>query len=785
MEKFKKVILFFAGSVAIILVMALLLLQPLSSYLISKYSVKYTGRQITADGVMINPFTGVVNLNNLKIYEYGSDSVFFSAEAIYTRISVSKLFRKTTEIKRLSFYHPRGVIVKNDKISNYDDLISRFASQNDSTETDSATTKKRFSILDIRIIDGEFFYKETKTAVDYSVKKVNIESSGKRWDSDTVNLKFSFVPGTGGGDVRGNLTINLKNTDYRIDIQAKKFDLGIIAQSLRALTNYGRFSANIDADIKATGNIQNKNAISTTGLIAINDFHFGKDSVNDFVSFEKLSLSINRVNPANFIYDYDSVSLINPYIKYERYDYLDNVQRVFGKDGSNIESAKNNTEKFNLVIEIARNIKVISANFFRSNYKINSLRIYGGHIKFNDFSTSEKFAMDLTPINISVDSISKDQSRVNMSLKSSIKPFGSLSVYVSVNPKDTTDFDLQYHINKLPASMFNPYTISYTSFPLDRGTMELNGDWRVRNGNIQSKNHFVIVDPRTTRRIRNKDTKWIPVPLIMSFVRERGNVIDYEIPITGNLKDPKFHLMNVIKDLLTNIFVKPPSTPYRLQVKNIENEIEKSISLKWQMRQNALFPEQKEFVEKITDFLVKKPEATLEIHPNQYARKEKEYILFYEAKKKFYAKMNNNDPDSLSSDDIEKIDKMSVKDSLFVDYLNHHLKDSLIFTIQEKCYNIIDSSIVNSKFVQLLKDREESFLSNFKKFKVDDRVKIAKSTMVIPYNGFSFYKIDYKGEYPEILIKAYQKINDLNNKAPRKKFKKERSSPVIKASGQF
>ena len=30
--------------------------------------------------------------------------------------------------------------------------------------------------------------------------------------------------------------------------------------------------------------------------------------------------------------------------------------------------------------------------------------------------------------------------------------------------------------------MFNPYLITYTSFPLDRGTIELNGTWNVRNG---------------------------------------------------------------------------------------------------------------------------------------------------------------------------------------------------------------------------------------------------------------------------------------------------------------
>ena len=61
---------------------------------------------------------------------------------------------------------------------------------------------------------------------------------------------------------------------------------------------------------------------------------------------------------------------------------------------------------------------------------------------------------------------------------------------------------------------------------------------------------LVIIDPRVTKRLRNKDKQWIPLPLIMAFIRERGNVIDYEIPITGNLKNPKFHFHDVLVDLL-------------------------------------------------------------------------------------------------------------------------------------------------------------------------------------------------------------------------------------------
>jgi hypothetical protein len=117
---------------------------------------------------------------------------------------------------------------------------------------------------------------------------------------------------------------------------------------------------------------------------------------------------------------------------------------------------------------------------------------------------------------------------------------------------------------------------------------------------------------------------------------------------------------------------------------------------------------------------------------------------------------------------------MSVKDSLFVHYLNKHLTRPLIFSIQEKCTMIIDSSFVSEKFNQLNRARKDAFIFYLKEKKVDKQINISGGKNVIPYDGFSFYKIEYKGEFPESLIKAYEQMNDLNNEAPRKKFKQDR-----------
>ena len=96
--------------------------------------------------------------------------------------------------------------------------------------------------------------------------------------------------------------------------------------------------------------------------------------------------------------------------------------------------------------------------------------------------------------------------------------------------------------------------------------------------------------------------------------------------------------------------------------------------------------------------------------------------------------------------------------------------------LQGKCAEVVHSALVNLKYKQLMKERVYSFRSIISKKNVDKQVKMAKEENTIPYNGFSYFKIDYKGEFPAQLIKAYQQMNELNSKAPRKEYAKDRAA---------
>jgi Domain of Unknown Function (DUF748) len=772
--KLKRFLLIFTIIALVFVALVIIFISPITKYLIQKYDEKYTGRQITLDWAYVNPFTGYLHLQNLKIYEYKSDSIFLAASGLSVHVSVSKFFSHTVQINSATLDNLVVHVIKDHKTMNFGSIIEKLSGGDSTQSTNKKKTPLHVNLGTLKITNGEIHYNDKQIPFIYYIKRANFETPGKRWDVDTMAFTYSFASGPTKGSMEGRFDVNFKTSAYRLSDRIVAFDLKPMEQYAKDLANYGNTRAVLDANLTAAGNFHNAEDIVASGHIALSDFHLGKNPEDDYMSFEQLRLVVTELSPRNNKYILDSLSLVHPYVKYERYDHTDNLSTMFAKKGAgNGGGGNGDPEKLNIIISIGRYIKSLSREFFNSDYKLNNLAISGGELTFNDFSLSEEFSTGLHGLSIVADSINKSRRRVNIFLHSALKPYGNMVIKLSIDPNDSSYYNLNYHIENIPVSLFNPYTVTFTSFPLDRGTIELNGAWNVLGGNIDSKNHLIIVDPRATKRVRGKDKKWLPLPLIFAFIRERGDVIDYEIPITGSLKNPKFHFHDAIMHLLQNIFVKPVTTPYRFEVKNTEKAIEKSLMIKWPLMSSYLLPSQDKFLSETAEFLEKNTEVSMVVHPYLYTIKEKEHINFFEAKKNYFMFINHLSPETFTEKDSLSVNNLAIRDSGFLRYLNARVKDKLLFTLQEKCARLVGTEKISSQLKRLNKTRQQIFMDYFKKRGVADRVKLQDTKNTIPFDGFSYYEIQYKGDIPPVLLKAYQKMNELNAESPRIKYRKE------------
>jgi hypothetical protein len=265
--------------------------------------------------------------------------------------------------------------------------------------------------------------------------------------------------------------------------------------------------------------------------------------------------------------------------------------------------------------------------------------------------------VNANPITITARNIDTKNKRMYLTLHMKLNPFGNIDANYDVNPNDFGDFHLIYEVKNLPMAMFNPYSVTYASYPFHKGNIELNGKWNVINKQINSMNHLLIINPTTAEKVKNKGAKKIPVPLLMAFVRDWHRRIDIELPITGNLEDPKFNYWDAILDVLSNILVKPPTFPYRTSVEKQKEEKEEYVAFEWKPMQRELESDQKNQLKKISRYLFFHPSSSLTISPKYYESLEKEWILFYEAKKKYYLSQKDKKESEFSNDDSYRGDQ--------------------------------------------------------------------------------------------------------------------------------
>ena len=265
--------LLITGFIIITVLFLALLISPVTKYLIQKYDEKYLGREITVDWVFVNPFNGYIHLSNLKIYEYKSDSVFISVAGLSANFDLFKLFSKTLKISRINFIRPMVKIVQRKNDFNFNDFRKTFPRGRSSP----AKTKKpfHFYFLNVKIEDGHFFYTDEVIPVYFSIKNVDIESKdGWCWDQDSIYANVSFLSETGTGGMNGNYGMNLKTLFYSLEIAVNTFDLNVVEQYMKEISNYGSFRANFDADIKTNGCYRDAENINIKGGLSLNDFHF-------------------------------------------------------------------------------------------------------------------------------------------------------------------------------------------------------------------------------------------------------------------------------------------------------------------------------------------------------------------------------------------------------------------------------------------------------------------------------------------------------------------------------
>jgi len=197
---------------------------------------------------------------------------------------------------------------------------------------------------------------------------------------------------------------------------------------------------------------------------------------------------------------------------------------------------------------------------------IGSIRINGASSRFADLSLVIPFAVDINELNGWVDGFTSESQRKTKALiKGKVDKISPVVIKGELYPlrlDHDTDVFLQFrNVNLTTAT---PYMAQFAGYKVEKGRISLDLHYKVRKRKLFAENKLVIEQLTLGERVESPDAVDAPVKLAVALLKDASGVIELELPVQGNLDDPKFNFAALMGKTLLNVVYKVAASPFTL-----------------------------------------------------------------------------------------------------------------------------------------------------------------------------------------------------------------------------
>jgi hypothetical protein len=353
--------------------------------------------------------------------------------------------------------------------------------------------------------------------------------------------------------------------------------------------------------------------------------------------------------------------------------------------------------------------------------------MHNGHIVYKDYTLEDKFVYELENLEMSSGRISSKSDSITFDMSCLANRSGKLKAHLAFDPRDYQNMAINYTIDKMRISDFNPYSKFYVAHAFVEGLLFYASTNTIHNGQLKSTNVMSIKKIEVTKKIKGIGLYEMPLRLAIAILRDRKGNIDLDIPVAGDLKDPDYKLGKVIWQIVKNLIVKAATAPFDLLAKAFGGNEEDIKFIRFDYLQKQFNSRQMKSLDMISKALSEKPELKIALVQVASHDSEKELLALSLAKGIYYKKQILQTPkDSLDAKDYKAIEAISNLDSLFNNWLNQQLlpEDVSGMPSQIKCQKLIGDQLLMQEVDKLFAARNKMVLDYFVKEKQVDATRI-------------------------------------------------------------
>ncbi|MBK8883787.1 MAG: DUF748 domain-containing protein [Bacteroidales bacterium] len=583
----------------VILIAILLFAAPrVGRWYIVKNSLDLVGRNMTIDKIRLNYFTGTIRIENLKLFESKSDSVFLSFKRLKVNLNYLPLFKNEIFVKYISLDDPNVMVLQNGDIFNFSDLMTSDTLQ---VVKDTIPDKPIMYIIN-NISINRGFVKYTDQLLDHSISmnRIDLNIPGFTWNSDSTRLgvDFRFIDG---GRLYSNLALNQADSTYSVTLKLDSLNLNIIEPYVENSMYISAISGYLSNDIIITGDMRSIMNISVQGTNQIFDFQMQDTLKRTIFSFDEFSVDVDT-----FLLEQNRISLNNikiarPFIFVELIDSANNWLNIMKPSPEAVTDT------------LHQNTDTLKTED-KSSFTFSKLEIAEGKIKLTDKTLRYPFEYTIDNIMISSSPDKKIPEWIDITMSAGLNGTGSFKAELALDPLSASDMDISLSIGQFRMKDVEPYFMHYFGFPVTSGRMNFSTQNSMRANSLKSNNSIYFRKFNLAKKSDEKTEYNIPLRLALGVMSDKDGIIDLKAPVemegenvkVGNVRKIVFHAIGTL-------FVKAAVSPLNMIGGLFQVDPEKLETIHLLLTDPSPDKENMKSVDLLADILNKKPGLDIDI----------------------------------------------------------------------------------------------------------------------------------------------------------------------------
>ena len=538
-----KILILFLSVLFVLIVVAMIFAPGIARNYINKNGKELAGRTIYIEKLQYNWFTSTLRINGFKYFEKNDTDIFLSADSFMVNLRPLRLLSDELNIQQLRIVNPYGQFIQSDSVFNFDDLVTFFSSADTTDIQEENSESLKLNLNNLEMKNGLVNYTDLEINHTFTLKEVSFlipQILWSRLDQSNADIAFELA---NGGRFEGSLNYNMETNFYDGFVSIQNMEASVILPYLQQYLKISALSGTASGMMKFSGPVDDYNQLKISGNFDLDNLAIFDDRNRKVIGGDHSEFTLLESEPLKYRYIIDSVKLNSPYLYLALEDSLFNFEKMMVEEEVSVADSSETEET-------------------PMEFTVNHLMIQNGLMDFSDQTLNEPFNYELSQIAVDMDTISLQDEWVNVKASMKLNRRGNLDAKVGFNPMNPLDkIALDYELTDFQLPDINIYSKFYTGLPILFGEMYYKNKTRINNKQLVSDNKLIIRKVEIGRKTGGLYD--VPIKLALFILKDINGDINLDIPVRGDLSDPKVKILPIVWDTFKSFSYKIVASPFK------------------------------------------------------------------------------------------------------------------------------------------------------------------------------------------------------------------------------